>query len=339
MNKIKIGLVGAGGIAQTIHLPNLKKNEHVAIAAISDNDEIKAFRVAEKFKIKSVYEDAAEMLEREKLDGLLLMTPTNLHLPICSIAAQKGIHLFLEKPPVLNLAEMKKLLAVVKKNNIHAMVGNNLIFDPNLNIFKEMVQKSEIGEILYTNIGWLQALKASSKSSWMFKKNIAGGGVVMDLGVVLIELMLWLTDKRELISVKANTNNIRLKKEVEDFASIYLTFKNGMTAIIEMSWDAIYPDNKFFLKFYGTKGYASYPKLRLFKEFRGHLLNSSPEGKLSSKNSLKQSYLLEMEHFINIMLNKCKPKNLLQEYIYVYQIIEACYQSANDGREVFIENL
>ncbi|MCK5076061.1 MAG: Gfo/Idh/MocA family oxidoreductase, partial [Calditrichia bacterium] len=196
-----------------------------------------------------------------------------------------------------------------------------------------------IGELLYTNIGWLQALKARTKSEWMFKKNISGGGVLMDLGIILIELMLWLIEENEIVSVKASTSNIRLKKEVEDFASIYISFKNGVTTVIEMSWDSVYPDDKFFLKFYGTKGYASYPKLRLFKEFHGHLLNSSPEGKLSSKNSLKQSYALEIEHFINSILNKTEPESSLQKYINAYRIIEACYKSANEGKEVFIENI
>ncbi|MCK5077170.1 MAG: Gfo/Idh/MocA family oxidoreductase [Calditrichia bacterium] len=339
MEKLRIGIIGAGGIAQTTHIPNLKKNDNVKIVAISDSDEVKAFRVAEKNKIAVVYEDPTNMINKENLNAVFVLTPTNLHYPVCSYAAKKGVNIFLEKPPVLNYNELSKLINIIEENKIIAMVGSNHRFNPNLQVFKEIVSPDEIGELLYLNIGWLQALKARTKSEWMFKKNLSGGGALMDLGIVLIDLMMWLTGDKKIHSIKATTNNIRLKKEVEDFASVYFNFENGVSGVMEMSWDSVYPEDKFFMKFYGTKGYASYPRLRLFKEFHGHVLNSSPEGALSYKNSFKQSYSMEVEHFINSLLENKEPISSLNKYMDAYKIIKACYQSAADNKEVFVENI
>ncbi len=336
MSKTKIGMIGVGGVAQTTHIPNIKRFQKVEISAVADNNEVKAFRVAEKHKIRGVYNDAALMIEKEDLDAVIIMTPTNLHFPVFSMAAAKGMDVFLERPPVLNSNELKKMIDLAEKHDIIVQIGNNLKFDPNLKIFKEIVRTEEIGQLLYANIGWMQSLKARAKSEWMFKKNISGGGVLMDLGIILLELMAWLIEGANVTTVKASVSNFRLAKSVEDFASIFLTLDNGMSIVFEMSWDNVYPEDKFFLKFYGTAGYASYPKLKLFKDLKGHILNFSPQEKQTLKAGLKKSYFLEIEHFINSVINQTRPASSLYDYIPVYEVLEACYRSAKENREVVI---
>jgi predicted dehydrogenase len=308
----------------------------VEVTAISDSDEYKVLHVAKRHKIPRTYTDPAEMLTKEKLHGVLVLTATNLHFPILKYALKKQIPIFVERPPVLNLNELNQLLEMLSDYKGFIQVGVNQRFDPDFILLKEFLEKKEIGEIIYANFGWLQALKARTKSDWFFEKSIAGGGVVMDLGFILIDLLLWMLSGYKVKSVRAKISNIKLKKNVEDFASIYINFENGPSATIEASWDNVHPEDKFFLKLYGSEGYASYPKLKFFKEIHSRLINLTPEVSSRSKSNHRITYVNEINYFINALRNKIKPVATIQEYRKVYQVIQAAYQSAERDAEVLL---
>src|SRR5687767_14702842 len=99
MEQVRVGFIGAGGLANHVHYPSLAEDARVELAAVCDLDEAKLTRTAEKYAVQSRYTVYQEMLEREALDAVyVIMPPMPLH-PIVMDCLAAGKHVFIEKPP------------------------------------------------------------------------------------------------------------------------------------------------------------------------------------------------------------------------------------------------
>ena len=188
----KIAVIGLGGAAQLIHLPMLSKINSVEIVAVSELSKSRLKSVADKFHIKERFTDYKEMLERVDFDAAIISTPTNTHKDIAIECLKKKKHLLIEKPIALNYTEAKEIDDAAKKNKCKVMIGMNFRFRPDTMLLKSLINSGELGELFYIKCGW--ARKQSSEQKWFSKKNLAGGGVLLDLGIVLIDTALWLLD-------------------------------------------------------------------------------------------------------------------------------------------------
>jgi len=130
MQKIKIGVIGAGGIAQVQHIPALKQMEDVEIAAICDTERLKAGVVAQKFGIPHSYRLAEDLLSREEIDAALITTPNNTHLPMALAAFQAKKHVFIERPMARTAHESERMVKASEKAGKLIMVGMNHRFRP-----------------------------------------------------------------------------------------------------------------------------------------------------------------------------------------------------------------
>src|SRR5690625_1662907 len=98
MDKIKIGLIGLGSITEKVHIKNLKKIKDVSIKAVVDTNVDRAKAFAKEHDIQYFYTDAYECLHEIPLDGVIICTPNSTHMPIAKAAAEKNVHVFIEKP-------------------------------------------------------------------------------------------------------------------------------------------------------------------------------------------------------------------------------------------------
>ena len=98
MDKIRVGIVGLGWVAQIFHLPLLSKMDDVDLVAVCDKDKSRARFIAEKFGVEHCYSDYEEMLKSEELEAVVICTSTDAHLPIATACLQAGKDVFVEKP-------------------------------------------------------------------------------------------------------------------------------------------------------------------------------------------------------------------------------------------------
>ncbi len=199
---IPIGVVGSGGVAQVIHLPILKSLPDVKVTAICDVDLRKATVIADKFGIPGVYGDVEEMLNREQLEAIFVLTPNNLHFPVALLGLEKNVHVFLEKPATLTSGEAAKLREKAREQGVVVMVGMQNRFRPDVRALQKLLTSEDLGNVFMIKGGWLQAKRQVLKQPWLFNRNISGGGVLMDLGVQLLDLAWWLAGKPKPLSVK-----------------------------------------------------------------------------------------------------------------------------------------
>jgi predicted dehydrogenase len=199
--KTKIGIIGLGSIAQLVHLPILSKINSVEIAAVAEVSKNRLKSVAEKFNVKNRFTDYSKMLNETDLDAVIITTPTNTHKKIAIECLKKGKHLLIEKPIALNFDETKEINEEAKRQKKNVMVGMNFRFRPDTMMLKSLINSGELGDIFYLRCGWTR--KQSSQQQWFNKKSLAGGGVVLDLGIVLLDTALWLYDYPKVKSVTA----------------------------------------------------------------------------------------------------------------------------------------
>lgn len=335
---ISMGIVGCGGIAQIIHLPLLYKHPHVEIQAICDLDTSKAAVVADKFKIPHVYQDISEMLQREKLEVLFILTPNNLHLPMSLIALDNGLHIFIEKPAARNANEAKRIQKEAAASGRAVMIGMQNRFRTDVKAVKNFLTGGELGKLFYLKAGWLQAKQHAIKQSWLWHKNVSGGGVILDLGVQLIDLVWWLLAKPNLLSIKAVTLDNNEQSEAESFCMSCISFDNGVTFSLEVSWDFPIPKDRFFLEIVGEQGSGSLNPLKFQKILQGQIVNITPEISEDRYAHFKKGYENEVNHFIDYLTGKTDYLvSSINDAVEVLKITDRIYESLEKKREIVMD--
>ena len=122
-NEIRVAVYGIGRFARATHLPNLCQIDGVKIVALSDIDENALQATATEFNVPKTYLDAHKMLENEKLDALWSIVPAFARTDVEIKAAERGIHLFSEKPQAINMTLAKRIDKAVRQNDIISTVG------------------------------------------------------------------------------------------------------------------------------------------------------------------------------------------------------------------------
>ncbi|NUN70611.1 MAG: Gfo/Idh/MocA family oxidoreductase [Bacteroidetes bacterium] len=333
MEKARIGIVGLGWISQVFHLPILTKLPDVEIACVCDRDKTRARALAEKYGIKKFYTDYNEMLAKESLDAVDVCTSTDAHkeVAIASLEAKRDV--FVEKPIARKLDEAVAIAESVKKNKRKLMVGMNHRFRPDTMMLRSFIENKELGKVFYAKTGWLK--RPSSDGAWFSQKEMSGGGVILDMGIVMLDLALWMTGYPEVVRVSAT--NYAHKTKVEDSSVAYLTMKNGSTITIEVSWNFHIENELYYCNIYGEQGSGKINPLMIHKEMHGNVVNVTPVKTDTSQNALKKSYENELKHFIGSVRGIHPVISTAQEAVQRMKIIDAIYRSAAKGKEIYFK--
>ncbi|MFA5833014.1 MAG: Gfo/Idh/MocA family oxidoreductase [Bacteroidota bacterium] len=330
IEKARIGIVGLGWIAQVFHLPILSKLPDVEIACVCDRDKNRARAIAEKYGIKHFYTDYQEMLKNEDLHAVDICTSTDVHKEVSIASLETKCDVFVEKPIARKLTEAIAIAESAKKNKRKIMVGMNHRFRPDTMMLRSFIENSELGKIFYAKAGWLK--KPSSEGTWFSQKEMSGGGVILDMGIVMLDLAMWMTGYPEVSRV--NAMNYSHKTKVEDSSVAYITMKNGTTITIEVSWNFHIENELYYCNIYGEQGSGKINPLTIHKEMHGSVVNVTPLKTDTSQNALKKSYENELKHFVGSVRGIHPVISTAQEAVLRMKIVDAIYTSAVKGKEI-----
>ena len=335
MEKARIGIVGLGSIAQTIHLPILSKFSDVEIVAVCDVDRTKAQVVADKFKVRRYYNNFEKMLAIEQdLDGIDICTPTKLHKEMAIAALAEKNNVLIEKPLARTVLEAEEIAATAKKYHQALMVGMNNRFRPDSMILKSFIEDKALGKLFYAKAGWFK--KFNTESAWLTKKTQSGGGVVLDLGIVMLDLAFWMMGFPEVREVSA-TNYSHHTKDVEDSSVVFLKMKNGSTLTIEASWSFESTSDFFYCDCFGTEGSGSLNPFRIIKRMHDNLVNVAPASIETPQSLYRKSYENELKHWIGALRGLNPIISNGEEAVQRMKIIDLIYKSAKRGKAVAIK--
>jgi len=353
---IKIGIIGAGGISQVAHIPNFQKIDGVKVEAICDINEEKLKYVAEKFNIPKKFTDWEKMIE-EEIDAVCICSPNVYHAIQSIKAMENGKHVLCEKPICLSVKEAEDIFKTVEKTKKVFMGAFPRRFLGETIVLKKMIDEGFFGEIYYLKASYLRRRGIPGLGTWFTSKKLAGGGPMMDVGVHVIDQVIYLSGLLEPeIVIGATFEKFKDKAvdggwppvdtrkgdkptgkmEVEDLATGFVKFKNGAVLFVEASWAG---NSEVGLKgsLFGTKAGAQLPDptdpknpLRIYTETNGIINDMIPE---VPKIDV---YFEEVKYFIDCIKGEKKPITKKEEIIAVTKIIEGIYKSAEKNEPVII---
>lgn len=329
---LRLGLVGAGAIAQLAHLPLLAKMRGAQLVAICDNDGPKAGALAQRLKVPDIFTDIDELLDTEGLDAVVIATPNHLHEPHVLRALKQKVHVLCERPLSLTKNGVRRILDTSKACDCKVVVGNNHRFRSDVQQLARFLEGGELGRMIGMRAGQYQ-FRAGSQG-WRRRKAEAGGGAFLEYGYPLLDLCLWLADfptPKRVTASMAPSN----KEEVEDMMLVHIECEKGISMSIDVSWAYVGQEERWWFEVLSSKGSARLSPLRVVKDLNGRAVNVSPSGAAARESAFLQSYRAELTHFIAILKGDAKYEPPTDQ-LYVMDVLDAVYRSAEEGREIVL---
>ncbi|HRP01109.1 MAG TPA: Gfo/Idh/MocA family oxidoreductase [Candidatus Kapabacteria bacterium] len=330
MNAVKLALVGVGEVAQNFHLPIYSKLNNVSLEGVYDKITSKARAIADKYEIRNVYSSFEDLLKNEEISTIDICTSTDKHFEYAIQAIENNKNVIIEKPIAKNYQEAKLILEASEKYGTKVMVASNHRFRYDAMVLKNFVQTGELGDIYYIRGTWNQHRYGNE---WRQQKETSGGGVLMDLGVSLIDSLLWISNFPQVISASASMFK-QNTSEVEDICIANIKFDNGMMVNLEISWSLLSVHNTFGFDIYGSNGVAKINPLQLFKNDGNILTPITSIDTLSNIATHKKSFESQLKHFINGILGLHPIISSPYEAIQTMKIIDMLYRSASENKPI-----
>jgi predicted dehydrogenase len=330
-NVARVSVLGTGAIAQVVHLPILSRMRGVQVAGLFDSDSSKAQTLSSRFGVPQVYGSIEEMLDDDSLDAVIVCTPNHLHEEQVLRGLEAGKYVFCEKPLALTEEGCARIVQHPAAEG-RLMVGMNQRFRPDAAALKSFVAAGELGEIKHLRAGWLNRRVARSPRSWRHRKKGAGGGALMDLGIQMLDLSLWLLDYPEPQRIVAHLHSTP-GIEVEDSAILLLELAGKRVVNLEVTWTLVADREQQYLQVLGSRGSGTLTPLRVFKETESGMLDVSPQIAPGRENQFTASYRQELMHFVEAVRDGNRIERP-REQITLMRVIEAAYRSAEQETEI-----
>jgi predicted dehydrogenase len=327
---VRIGVVGAGAIAQLAHLPVLSKMRGAQLVALCDNDRPKARALADRFGVADVYTDIEDLLEEDALDAVVIATPNHLHEPHTLSALAAGKHVLCERPLALQSRGVERILSAAARAERVVAVANNHRYRTDVQTLARFIQGGELGRIVGVRAGAFRAKR--QPDGWRFRRAESGGGAFLEHGVPLLDLALWLADHPDPVRVTAHIERARGATTVEDALLAQLECAPGIALLFDVSSAYVGDEERWWFEVLGTRGSARLAPLRVVKELNGRATDVSPSGAASRESAFIQSYRAELAHFVAVVAGETEFDPPTDQVV-LHKIVEAIYKAAEEGKE------
>lgn len=357
VEELRVGVVGIGWAGQQ-HLKAYAALDGVRIVSVAGMEKSLRDSLQAEYSIPNAFDEWEEMLEHGGLDAVSVAVPTFLHAPITVAALERGLHVLSEKPIARNAVEGRAMVNAARKAGRVLDVAFNHRRRGDIQALKEVIDAGALGRPYYAKASWLRRSGIPTMGSWFTNPELAGGGPLADIGVHALDYALHLLGEPKVLAVSAATHSELGPRGrggsadysalagshtfgVEDFASAFLRLEGGGTLLIEASW-ATYRETDDLLDFtvYGTDGgaelkvqgapFAPVGQLRVFTEKDGENADYVPPVLPG------RAHDGVIEDFVAAVRSGPDAWGGHDGSLALYraQIIDACYQSAQEQREV-----
>lgn len=244
---IRIAAIGHGDIAQRLHFVDLNElGERAQLVAIAGRDESSLERTARRFDVPSWFTDTDKMLESEDIDAVLVLTPPGSHGLLARKAIEAGKHVLVEKPLAMTLDEATELLAALKTQQSKAPTTFMPLPDvetPEHRLVARLLADGVVGEA--TSVECHRGHRGPTHAGWFYRRELAGGGVLLDLGIYGISTVVSLLGPARAVTALCNRrfdvrnmdDGTAINPDVEDSALVNLWFDSNIAVTINANWN------------------------------------------------------------------------------------------------------
>ena len=326
---MKVGIIGFGKMGQT-RAAAIEDSGQGEIVSVYDNDDSLDFR---KYPVA---ESAQEIINNASIDAIFVCTPNNLNKPLTLDGLRAGKHVFCEKPPAFTVEDVHEIRDMEVKSGKKLMYGFNHRHHRSIKYMKSLIDSGEYGDVIWMRGRYGKSVDDDFFNGWRAKKEVAGGGILLDQGIHMLDLFLYLGGKFDQYS--AFVSNEYWKRDIEDNVfAILKNSKNGMTASLHSTmtqWRHL-----FSLEVFMSKGYMVLNGLLTSTRTYGDEVLSIAKNRSTApaatwKDEEKISYdsdkswRSEVDHFFDaIATDKPITVGSSEDALNVMQAIEAIYNS------------
>ncbi|TKK71821.1 Gfo/Idh/MocA family oxidoreductase [Ilyomonas limi] len=254
--KPRLAFTGVGWIGRN-RLQAAANSNLATIAVITDPSQAcveEAIKIAPQSKATASFKDA---ITEENIDGVVIATPSALHKEQAVAAFEQDKAVFCQKPLGRNLEEVTAVVNAAKKSNKLLGADFSYRYTKAFQAIYSIIQSGELGKIFGVDLKFHNAY--GPDKPWFYDLNLSGGGCVLDLGIHLIDLMLYALNFPNVTTVSsdlfAKGNSVKGKQAVEDYANVFMSLDNDVTAQLACSWNlAAGCEAVIEASFYGTNG-------------------------------------------------------------------------------------
>lgn len=347
---MRVGVVGLGW-AGDVHIKAYQQLANVEVVAIADVSMERLTQIGDTYGVPHRYIEYHELLQRDDLDAVSVCTPNQFHAPVAIAALKQGKHVLCEKPLARTATEGVAMVRAAREAERVLQVAFNHRARGDIAVLKRHIEAGGLGAIYHAKANWMRRNNIPVRGGWFMNRELAGGGPLIDLGVHVLDMAMYLLDEPEVLSVSAATyaklgprgrggarnQPVPQPYEVEDLATVFVRMANGMTLLLETSW-AVYGSmgDDYGVTLYGTEGgaeitvknYAWEDTLRIFTDVAGVPAEIRPQ---VTRGEYHQAVVRD---FVDVIRSGNWAAHDGCEGLRRTRIIDACYASAAVGHEV-----
>jgi UDP-N-acetyl-2-amino-2-deoxyglucuronate dehydrogenase len=338
--EFRFGIIGCGVISRT-HADEIGKIKGASLVAVADVAEDCAKNIAKAYGV-DWYSDYLELLKRDDIDIVNILTPSGLRAEIAIEAARHGKHVIAEKPIDVTFEKATDMIQACRGAGVKLAVISQHRFDTSTVGVKKVIEEGKMGRVVLGEcaVNWYRTQDYYDSGAWRGTWAMDGGGALMNQSIHTIDLLQYLVGPVE--SVFAHTATLAHERiEVEDVAVATVKFKNGALGTIVGTTSA-YPGLSSRLEVFGTTGSAVIEHDKLTHLYLKSEEQDGAPSNLAAKNLdtpdpttvFGYAHGLQIEDMMNAIREDREPLVNGEEGLKPLEIILAIYESARTGKEV-----
>lgn len=332
-NPVRVGLLGAGAAAQVAHLPAYRRLRNARLIAICDTNVPKLRALGERTGVAHLVTSIDDLLSIDEIDAVDVCLPSHLHHAAVLGCLEAGKHVLCEKPLAFAVEEVGEIVAARERAGRIVLVGMNNRYRDDSILLKSFIEDGALGEPFHVRAGWVKRRERIRADAWQYTREKSGGGVMMDLGIHLLDLALWLCGYPDPERVCASFYHHRREIDVEDTAIATVRCAGGLTIALEASWHFLIDEDRHRLELYGSDGSGFLNPIQVFQRMHGNLVNVTPQGGRRMGNIYMESYEREIAFFAEVASGR-EEAPPLEEQLSLTRALTAIVESAESGREI-----
>ncbi len=353
--RLRFGIIGCGGIAQSRHMPSLSRLPEVELAAFFDPTPARAEAARKSYGVRDagVYADYKALLQDSSIDVVHVCTTNASHAEIAIAALEAGKHVLCEKPMATTPEDARRMVETARRTGRKLTVGYNNRFRPDSQLLYQICRQGDLGHIYYAKA---LALRRRGVPSWgaFLDREKQGGGPLVDVGSHALDLTLWLMDNWRPRLVLGSTYAHLGKRAgsandwapwdpekftVEDSAFGFVIMENGATVVVESSWALnVVDEGEGRALLCGTEAGADMVDdgVRLNGDEFGQRYVKHLDVARDFTSQPPYGHELQCRLWVDAILRDEEPLVRPEEALVVTEILDAIYRSASSGEAIHL---
>ena len=351
---VRIGIIGTGGIARA-HAENVRNNpDSVLVGGVDVSPDARA-SFSEEYDVPAY--ESYEELRDNGLDAIIITTPNRFHAEYATKALADDIHVLCEKPLADTLTNAEEIVEAEANSDAVAMVGfNNRFIYPTESV-KNAIESGHMGDVVHVSANWIRRRGIPGRGGWFTRQDLSGGGSMIDIGVHVLDVALYLLGNPVVEEVSAITrqhfgtrddytsldfygdDNGPAGFDVDDSVTAFIRCEDDKTIVLEAAWAANREDDST-ITVVGTEAGARFDIKETDVEYFEVDRSPDAETPLPTPTHVgdhRNGHVEELDYFLSVITSEVElTQNTVQEACDVQRVIDAIYKSseANQADEL-----